>query len=604
MPIDASPSGTLDIENATLRSREIVALTNMVAGNDVVRSDGPALEVYGDPGPRLELVSNTAATDGTATFTRLESNVGVFSIQSGTDASTNGPITFGGFANERMRIDADGNVGIGTTNPKTPLEVSQSDGYFNSMYIQKYLGAGPELATSYVLLLKSESSNPKRFSGKISGVRGYSSVNNAFEAEIIAGVGSAAALSGRMTFTFSGNSNNFYAKLVSLTYNSSTYIALALIPTANYNGMSGGIYFNGKTNAIDELQYITDLTTLSNIVDFPVSAGDKTTFTGNVGIGVTNPGARLDVGGGINISGGRFCSEGYNVADNLGLLLEGGNPASTLGENGTCGIGFNTRSRKAHIKGAILATPQSWGRSDIHICTNNLVGSGSTEENYKVSVADARLTVLSTGNVGIGTTNPVAKLTLNAYGNPGSTNCLIIGTNIASQNLRIGVDSTNEFCWIQSHAGKPLRLNPDGNQVQYGTSDTVLSDDRIKVNEVYIENATDTLLKLKPQIYDKKLIWNISKLGETSNTSIVREGGLITQDVWYDTPELRHLVHLGEGAEPGDDKPYTDNDPTNDPDYSSWGDNVSLLDYNGLIPYLIKSNQELHARIQALENAS
>lgn len=123
MPIDASPSGTLDIENATLRSREIVALTNMVAGNDVVRTDGPALEVYGDPGPRLELVSNTAATDGTATFTRLESNVGVFSIQSGADASTNGPITFGGFANERMRIDADGKVGVGTTNPTDLLDV-------------------------------------------------------------------------------------------------------------------------------------------------------------------------------------------------------------------------------------------------------------------------------------------------------------------------------------------------------------------------------------------------------------------------------------------------------------------------------------------------
>jgi hypothetical protein len=127
MPIDASPSGTLDIENATLRSRDIVALTNMVAGNDVVRSGGPALEVYGDPGPRLELVSNTAATDGTATFTRLESNVGVFSIQSGTDASDNGTITFGGFANERMRIDADGNVGIGTTNPTGKLELFSTE---------------------------------------------------------------------------------------------------------------------------------------------------------------------------------------------------------------------------------------------------------------------------------------------------------------------------------------------------------------------------------------------------------------------------------------------------------------------------------------------
>jgi hypothetical protein len=128
MPIGAS-AGTLDIENATLRSNAIVVLTNMVAGNDAVRSSGaPTLEVYGDPGPRLELVSNTAATDGTATFTRLESNVGVFSIQSGTDASTNGPITFGGFNNERMRITADGNVGIGTTQPETHLHLSSATG--------------------------------------------------------------------------------------------------------------------------------------------------------------------------------------------------------------------------------------------------------------------------------------------------------------------------------------------------------------------------------------------------------------------------------------------------------------------------------------------
>ena len=122
MPIDASPAGTLDIENATLRSREIVALTNMVAGNDVVRSGGPALEVYGDPShggneARLELVSNTAAVS--SAFTRLTSNAGVFSIETGTDASDNGTITFGGFSNERLRITSDGNVGIGLTNPTT-----------------------------------------------------------------------------------------------------------------------------------------------------------------------------------------------------------------------------------------------------------------------------------------------------------------------------------------------------------------------------------------------------------------------------------------------------------------------------------------------------
>jgi hypothetical protein len=130
MPIDASPAGTLDIENATLRSREIVALTNMVAGNDVVRSGGPALEVYGDPShggneARLELVSNTANTISTS-FTRLTSNAGVLSVKSGTDASDNGTITFGGFQNERLRITSDGKVGVGTASPDYKLHIEDA----------------------------------------------------------------------------------------------------------------------------------------------------------------------------------------------------------------------------------------------------------------------------------------------------------------------------------------------------------------------------------------------------------------------------------------------------------------------------------------------
>jgi hypothetical protein len=130
MPIGAS-AGTLDIENATLRSNAIAVLTNLVTGNDAVRSSGaPTLEVYGDPSnggneARLELVSNLSV-ENSKSFTRLTSNAGVFSIQSGTDGTTNGPITFGGFSNERMRIAADGNVGIGTDNPGATLDIRGS----------------------------------------------------------------------------------------------------------------------------------------------------------------------------------------------------------------------------------------------------------------------------------------------------------------------------------------------------------------------------------------------------------------------------------------------------------------------------------------------
>jgi hypothetical protein len=132
MPIEGS-AGTLDIENATLRSNAIAVLTNLVTGNDRVRESGaPALEVYGDPSnggneARLEMVSNTATVSSSA-FTRLTSNAGVLSVKTGTDASDNGTITFGGFANERLRIGSDGNVGIGAVSPEYPLDVKKSAG--------------------------------------------------------------------------------------------------------------------------------------------------------------------------------------------------------------------------------------------------------------------------------------------------------------------------------------------------------------------------------------------------------------------------------------------------------------------------------------------
>ena len=131
------------------------------------------------------------------------------------------------------------------------------------------------------------------------------------------------------------------------------------------------------------------------------------------------------------------------------------------------------------------------------------------------------------------------------------------------------------------------------------------SDDRIKENEKLIENATETLLKLTPQIYDKYENMDLS-----GNPRV--ESGLIAQEVYYNAPELRHLVDAGliTDASGNDIKPTPDEmdlsgvDIESDPDYGShgWGNKMyASLDYEGLIAYLIKSNQELHERISILE---
>ena len=68
-------------------------------------------------------------------------------------------------------------------------------------------------------------------------------------------------------------------------------------------------------------------------------------------------------------------------------------------------------------------------------------------------------------------------------------------------------------------------------------------------------------------------------------TTWYKESGLIAQEVYYDAPELRHLIHKGkpETDEDGNIIPspeiQTSIDPQQDPDYSSWGKDPASVNY-------------------------
>ena len=122
----------------------------------------------------------------------------------------------------------------------------------------------------------------------------------------------------------------------------------------------------------------------------------------------------------------------------------------------------------------------------------------------------------------------------------------------------------------------------------YGNS----SDDRVKHNESYIKNALKTIMKLKPQTYDK------CKNLESNTYVEMHESGFMAQDIWYDVPEMKHIVILAPTANPTPEKPPApSDDPRDDPDYSAWGADLSTLNYTQVIPFLTKAVQEISVEV-------
>ena len=196
------------------------------------------------------------------------------------------------------------------------------------------------------------------------------------------------------------------------------------------------------------------------------------------------------------------------------------------------------------------------------IQTGRAVNTALTTSNY---LANRRLHISGAGDVAIGTT-AVSGTKLTVVGDINSSGS-IRGTNFNQKydpslpplnlysrsgivfNTGGGLSPNDMTIAATGEVGigiSPVtgtKLTVSGNANVTGTV-TSSSDDRLKDNEVLITNATDTLMKLRPEIYDKKPDFN-----STDTSTFYKESGLVAQDIWYGAPELRHLVKLGSRAE-------------------------------------------------------
>ena len=337
---------------------------------------------------------------------------------------------------------------------------------------------------------------------------------------------------------------------------------------------------------------------------------------GFVGIGTSEPRAVLDVVGDVNVTDNLIVGTSNLFVDNV---------------TGRVGIGTDSPLRKLDVRSGDAVVATNWISGAFgpelsagdRVVIGNLYGKACIGAHNSGLTGWADLTINSAGgNVGIGTVSPSYALHVQSSTNPQ----MLIGNSGGGGNIYFGNGNhgvgrgtgKNYFtgvndvalytaggdCGLSTAYGAYYLKLTNGGVVLHNGSTVHSSDDRIKINEERITNATETLMKLDPQIYDKTIDINSSNV-------FGREAGLIIQDVWYDAPELRYLVLPADDANPSEEKPQRSDNIQEDPDYSDWGSKSGHFNYTGLIPYLIKSNQEqqalienLKARIESLENSS
>ena len=350
---------------------------------------------------------------------------------------------------ERMRILANGNVGIGTTSPIDPLNVQSTGASDYAFRIFRSTSTTQGLAGFYegsanqgqLWLLKGDNS---------AGVLVNSDGDTYFNGGNV-GIGTSSP-----SYKLSINgSAGIESSEQYLYFHSSASVGSNARAKIRAVGAGGGSGYGG------DLRISTRQT--NNVWNEDAVIVDS---SGRVGIGTTSPAEKLEVTGDIFINGGPAGGrslalkrtgatntwklvQGHTGVDYL-EILEGSNTRFLIKNGGNVGIGTTSPDTSLTIKtgsSAGLAKISSDGNGaaysangDVQFYTNN---SAYAINFFSANKAGNLMRITDSGNVGIGTTTPSAKLEVNGHF-AATTKSFIIDNPKTDGRLQYGVVETDE----------------------------------------------------------------------------------------------------------------------------------------------------------------